>query len=414
MPTLRSFATTGIVVLLLSVGLFAAQPSLATGGGDAGSGADAGGSTALATRVEPRGYYFGNLTSGDEDVYAFFVPAGRSINIGIDAGIATGTLVAPDNGRRPAFQLLGPGGVLLDTPNSNQGDARVTLAAAPLAGDHYLRVTSGFGFSGSYRFCFVEFATPCPTEVVGVRSIDLSSGLPVKVVEVLLVPPANGDLGDAVTGPTALDYLEATLRGIHRWEPAIDAFTARHPEFAYLQELVVHVEVFDGVQPARLGYDVIIVWDPYSGPMFRGFAGSMSGGCCLAESLVHASGRYIVLSLFANSPRAGQLLPDWPEKNDVENVAMHEFAHTWGLGHSTTWTAQTGPDLMVSPAPFVFGNGATAGDGGERTPLECISSLDLYGLAKLYAWIPRGNPNFPPYPGNSATLPASIPYELYC
>ncbi|MDQ3958150.1 MAG: hypothetical protein M3273_07505 [Actinomycetota bacterium] len=66
---------------------------------------------------------------------------------------------------------------------------------------------------------------------------------------------------------------------------------------------------------------------------------------------------------------------------------------------------------MNSPAPFVYGDGAPFGDGGERTKMECLSSLDLYAMASLYRWIPSGEwePN-----GGHVTLPKDIPYGRYC
>jgi hypothetical protein len=70
-----------------------------------------------------------------------------------------------------------------------------------------------------------------------------------------------------------------------------------------------------------------------------------------------------------------------------------------------------GPDLMNSPATFVYGDGFAAGDGGERTPKGCLSSINLYGMAVLYRWIPGGTWVGS---GGSVPLPAHIPYELYC
>ena len=53
---------------------------------------------------------------------------------------------------------------------------------------------------------------------------------------------------------------------------------------------------------------------------------------------------------------------------DMQNVALHELGHNLGLGHSN----YTG-DLMY--AVYTMG-----------TSLESISTLDVFGVATLFAW----------------------------
>ena len=388
--------------------------------GDAGTRGDAGDTMAAATRVDPAGPYLGHLV-GDaedpEDWYKFDVAMGAEINIEIAAGFLTGTTFSggDDNLARLTFQLVSPQGLLLDTPNTNQGDSRVTLLAAPVAGDYFLRVTNEQGFTGDYALCFRPPA--CPDFGVLPQAFFAGGSLRHTDTHVLLVPPAHGDLGNP-NGPTALDYLDATLRGIRAWEPVMDRFATDHPEYAYLRNITVEVEIFDRANPVDpAGYDMVIGYVPYSGPAFRGvaFAGSpvtqnLFDAWGLGDA-AHFSGRAIALSLLANSPRAGQLAPDYPEVNDLYTVTLHEFAHAFGLGHTQTWTKKYGADLMNSPATFVFGDGSALGDGGERTPAGCISSLNLYGLAILYRWEPRGvwQASVGDY-----VLPKGMPYKLYC
>ena len=90
---------------------------------------------------------------------------------------------------------------------------------------------------------------------------------------------------------------------------------------------------------------------------------------------------------------------------------MHEFGHTFGLGHTRTWHPRLGPDLMNSPAPFIYGDGFPGGDGGERTKMKCLSTINLYGMAVLYRWVPSGKwmPS-----GGQAKLPKGMPYKWYC
>ncbi|HVL87079.1 MAG TPA: hypothetical protein VM681_03590 [Candidatus Thermoplasmatota archaeon] len=287
----------------------------------------------------------------------------------------------------------------------------------------------------------VDYCTPQPAftrgQVCGdmarnvhatVQPIDIIFGgsLPHPDVKVLLLPPAHGDLGNPLSGPSVLDYQAAILRGIHKWNEIIPKFADEFPQYDYVRAVTATVEIWDGVSaidPA--GFDFIIAYTA-SGPVFRGVAVGPPCSTCVQQVIdslglgddAHYSSRFIVLSLFANAPRAGQFSPDFPEVNDIEIVTMHEFAHVWGVGHTQTWFADTGPDLMNSPYAYIYGDGSAVGDGGERTPLMCISSLDLYALARVYEWLPSGTyrPSAPGIlPGTiSVTLPADVPYKLYC
>lgn len=271
--------------------------------------------------------------------------------------------------------------------------------------------------------CVEETDGPAPPpgeEVVGLRPIQMIFGGSIRHADtrVLLVPPTHGDLGSPTNSSRSGDaYLQATLAGMYAWEPAIDIFTEKYPEFEYLQNITVHVEVFDEPQTDKVGYDIVVGYVETSGPAFRGVA--IDPGVDIQEQLDSAGigdmasygNRYILLSLFAYSERAGQTEPDFPETHEMRGVMMHEFAHTWGLGHSNTWTPGCGGDLMNSPYPYIYGDGDPLGDGGERTKPLCISSLDLYGLAHLYRWLPNGSWQGT---GGEVEIPQDMVYEEYC
>jgi hypothetical protein len=421
MQRLRS----ALLILLLSLAsLPIVLPAAQAVDNDAGTGGDAGDGFSTATPVAPTGRYYGALSAGDEDWFRFSVAQGAPIDIDVDVGLTTGAIQTGDLDRRLGITLYGPNGAPLDSPATNVGDARVTWPRALVGGEYRLALSTEWLPARSYSFCFVVTGDTCAT--TGLRPIDLLIPLTTTHAEVLLVPPMEANPGGS---ETPLDYLDAALDGVHRWDPAIDAFTAAHPEYSYLQQLDAHVEVFDGA-PERAGYDVIIGWSPYTGPIFRGLASNPFGGGALYEwmcpggvectsfrqlqSVAHDGTRVIVMSSFGAAPRGGQVLPDFPEKVDVYNVMMHEFAHTWGLGHSQTWTATSGPDLMNSPYALVYGDGDPLSDGGERTPTQCISSLDLYGLARLYEWVGRGVRWEDRQIATQASLPSGMAYELYC
>lgn len=412
-PATRKLAPAWLLTIALALPASLLLPGAASTHpqNDAGQAGDAGNTQAAARTVTPFGEYTAELSAeaaDTNDYYKFAVTAGQQINIEVRDVLLGGSLVAGDNQRRLAFRLLDPNGVLLDTPNTNQGDTRVAIAAAPVSGNYYFQVTKSLSnFAGTYRFCFVVVngaSHSCPD--IGMRPIkSFSYGalepwplLPPKV-RVVLVPPTHGDLGNPLGGPSVTDYLTTTINAIHKWETVMDAFAADYPQYDYLADIDVDLQVWDGVGASPGPADVIVTFLETSGTAFRGLA---------AEG---TATRLIVLSLFASSPRGGQLVPDYPEINDLWNVVLHEFAHTFGMGHTLTWDAALGPDLMNSPATFMYGDGNPVGDGGERTPADCISTLDLFAMAQLYAWMPSGT--YQSITGEWS-LPGNIPYTAYC
>lgn len=403
--------------------LVAMSPALAQAQDDAGSGGDAGDDFDSALVLQPFGRYDGTLdpSGGDtDDFFAFPVEQGRAFSV----------LVSVARVASSPIELLDPDGRVVDSgikvagrglaasnaftgAGTSQGSGgegagvRVSVHRALQSGLYRLHLGETTGAAMSYSLC----AMNC--DPVRAAPIDLIFGGSLKHAEtkVLLVPPTHGDLGDPL-GPTVLDYIQATLDGVRLWEDSIDAFIDRYPQYGYLDDITVTMEVYDEVNPVDpIGYDVVIGYVA-AGPAFRGVA-TDTGDPFIEEILPgsHYSGRYIALSLFGSAPRAGQVLYDFPEVVDLKNVTAHEFGHTFGLGHTTTWDATLGADLMNSPASFVYGNGSPVGDGGERTSEDCLSSLDLFGMAELYSWLPSGD--WYPSSGNR-TLPESMPYEWFC
>lgn len=388
---------------------------------DAGTKRDAGNSFDTATPVRPSGRYDGelNAAAGDtDDYYRFSLKEGSALSVLVE--FTSGALSEP-------VTLLDPSGSPVDI-GTRTGNLGITLSSvmtsefpavrlavhrALVGGDYRLHLRgSQFPIRG-YSLCFMncESVVSAPTDLI------FGGSLPTTGAKVLLIPPSHGDLGNPL-GPTVLDYIDATLRGIRKWNDAIARFTKDFPEYAYLRKIAIHIDVFDGVKPVDPAlYDVILGYAA-AGPAFRGVA-VYSDPADLQGTLeqlgltntVRFTGRLIILSLFGSAPRAGQVLYDFPELSDLEIVTTHEFGHTFGLGHTRTWHPRYGPDLMNSPAPFVYGDGFPLGDGGERTKRKCLSTINLYGMAVLYRWIPSGK--WVPSEGQ-ARLPRGMPYTWYC
>lgn len=388
---------------------------------DAGSRGDAGNSFEDATLLKPHGYYEGRLDTdaGDShDFYRFSVAKDGFLSVLMEFSTNTidpVTLLDPSgNVIDVGTKIQGNGVTVSSGLTSEVGAVRLAVHRATVAGEYRLHVQSDRSELRDYAMCFMNCEEPmaAPIDLIFGGSLETADA------RVLMVPPSHGDLGNPL-GPTVIDYLDATLRGLDRWRKALKAFAKDYPKFDYLREVKFHVEIFDGVDPVDpAGYDVILGYVA-AGPAFRGVAGDTGTKDSVNAILEQVgirdqarySGRVIALSLFGSSPRAGQVMYDFPEVNDLEIVTAHEFGHTFGLGHTRTWHPKLGPDLMNSPAPFVYGDGQTIGDGGERTKMKCLTSLDLYGMAVLYRWLPNGE--WEPS-GGSVELPKGIPYRWYC
>lgn len=410
-----------LAVLVSILWMPSSAPAGAAAQNDAASGRDAGNSFEDATRVKPSGFYAGRLdASADDrhDFYKFRLPQNGFVSVLIEFPTST----------TDPIRLLDPNGNVVDAGTAVQGvgltassaltsevgSVRLAVHRAAVAGEYRLHLQADRYDLGEYSLCFMNCEKPMDAPI----DLIFGGSLETPDARVLLVPPSHGDLGNPL-GPTVLDYIEATLRGMQKWIEALRAFAKDYPQFGYLREIDFHIEVFDGADPVDpAGYDVIVGYVA-AGPAFRGVAGDTNTKEIVNGILQQAglreearySGRVIALSLFGSSPRAGQVLYDFPELTDLEIVTTHEFGHTFGLGHTRTWHRKLGPDLMNSPAPFIYGDGFPVGDGGEHTKMKCLSSLNLYGMAVLYRWIPSGEWESS---GGAVSLPKGIPYRWYC
>jgi hypothetical protein len=178
-------------------------------------------------------------------------------------------------------------------------------------------------------------------------------------------------------------YLNDSLRAIGEWNDATQNFAANYSDYSYLAHVNIRYTVATQFQP---NYDIYINWTETS-------LSNSSDEVGLAQTYINVENviTNCTISLAAHTAH-GIALGDV----DMQNIALHELGHSFGLGHSN----YTG-DLMYS---FYSLGGSPEG----------VSTLDVYGVSTLFAWI-RNPSGFLPVDGwlkaNSVTLPSQINYR---
>jgi predicted Zn-dependent protease len=178
-------------------------------------------------------------------------------------------------------------------------------------------------------------------------------------------------------------YLNTSLRAIGQWNDAIAAFASNHSDFSYLSSLRIQPTVSNTSQP---GFDIYVDWteSPLS---------NTTDEVGLSQIFPNYENTIIncTTTLAAHTHHGDSL-----NEGDMQNVALHELGHSLGLGHSNN----TG-DLMYA----LYTTGSSA---------EAVSTLDVYGVATLFAW-ELNTTNFYPVNGwlkeNSVILPSEIAYR---
>ena len=177
-------------------------------------------------------------------------------------------------------------------------------------------------------------------------------------------------------------FLNTTLRAIGQWNDAISTFSSNYTDFAYLTSLKILTTVSKTSQP---GFDIYVKWtnSPLSNTSDEvGLSQFFPKNNVIINSTI---------SLAAHTNH-GALL----NEGDMQNIALHEVGHNLGLGHAN----YTG-DLMY--AYYATGS-----------PPETVSTLDVYGVARLFAW-ELNSSRFFPVSGwlneSSVILPQEIIYQ---
>ena len=179
------------------------------------------------------------------------------------------------------------------------------------------------------------------------------------------------------------NYLNITLRAIGQWNDAIAAFVSNHSDFSYLSSLRIQPTVSNTSQP---GFDIYVDWtkSPISNT-------TDDVGLTQIFPDYKSTIKNCTVNLAAHAHHGDSL-----NEGDMQNIALHELGHSLGLGHSN----YTG-DLMYA----YYTRGSSA---------EAVSTLDVYGVATLFAWELNTSSFYPVndwLKENSVILPSDIPYQ---
>ncbi len=178
-------------------------------------------------------------------------------------------------------------------------------------------------------------------------------------------------------------FVNATVRAVNIWSDAIQFFAINYSDFSYLSNLKLESAVSNETLP---GFDIYFTWT--ESPL-RNTTDEVG----LARTVTNAFNVVVncTINLVAKTNHGYAL-----SEGDIQNVALHEFGHSLGLGHSN----YTG-DLMF---PMYTLRGSNQG----------ISTLDVYGVATVFQWIPNPSEFFPVNRWLQRTvinLPSDIPYQ---
>lgn len=179
------------------------------------------------------------------------------------------------------------------------------------------------------------------------------------------------------------NYVNITLRAIGQWNEALAAFSANYSDFSYLNNLRIRPTI---TNESKSGFDIYVNW-------IESPASSEANEVGLSRISSNGKSAIINCSLdLATHTKHGDDL----NEGDLQNIALHELGHSLGLGHSN----YTG-DLMYSY--YTMGDSA-----------EFVSTLDVYGVATLFAWEINSMSFYPVnrwLKENPVILPAEIVYR---
>ena len=194
------------------------------------------------------------------------------------------------------------------------------------------------------------------------------------ILKILLILPNN----ESWWSPS---YLNDTLRAIGQWNNAIQYFASNYTKYAYLSFIKLEPTVSNQTQP---GFDIYLNWTESPNTTdIAGLTSSIQQNNVIINSTIN-------LSTHSSHDAA---LAD----GDEQNIALHELGHGLGI----LCTNNTG-EIMTPEYTLL-------------TSAKLISTLDVYGVARVFAWMANGVSFYPVdkwLPSQPVILPSNIPYEF--
>jgi hypothetical protein len=177
-------------------------------------------------------------------------------------------------------------------------------------------------------------------------------------------------------------YVDRAVHAIGQWNDAIAAFAANYSDFSYLSNVRFQTTISGALVP---GFDIYVNWKQSPFANTTDEIGLSQISADYRDTIINCT-----VSLAAHTNHGDSI-----SETDMQNVALHEFGHSLGLGHSNVTS-----DLMY--AYYTRGSGP-----------KDVSTLDAYGVAALFAWDQNAF-SFYPVDGwlkvSSVVLPSNIAY----
>lgn len=188
-------------------------------------------------------------------------------------------------------------------------------------------------------------------------------------LDVVILPPVTGPVYDGSGEPfpsgkglaTDSPYVDATKDAMDAWRQAIDAYVAQNASASFLQNFTFDVGVVgeDRSMAEFRDADIRVMYGP---------TGLNALGVAVADETDGQQWQRCDVVNF-------QWLVFSFTLADMYNIHAQEFGHCLGLDHPS------------EPADDVMNGIYEAGVGDPDNQRLCHSSLDIHGLAGLYAWM---------------------------